>query len=953
MKRIISVLLITAMLFSMLIATIPLAAEDSGFTSFDAENVGNNVVTDANRNTYSVPAGAIAISSKNGLKNMQNNKYYYLTADITLSAGEAATYASGVSVLTGITLDGCGYKITLNNASLFSKTKDITVKNITFEGAITANDNSNYHILNSGDVQGYTNLENVTASVDFTVTNKQNRKSVGALSPSLSNSTVKNVLNEGNVTVTQATTKIDAIGGIFGKANRTTFVNVVNKGSITVANITSPSQMVIGGIVGYATESSFTNCVNSGAITNSAKLNDLGDVYIGGITAYTTTYTKFNNCSNIGDITITLNGTVTALGGIVAMIFGEGAEFNACSNAGVIEMKQLKSGQSGESAVTVEPKDVGMGIAGILGVSRAKNISFKDCSNSANITTVSRGKVGVGGILGYQYCTSAIAQSLSIEDCSNSGNIDEIGAGAMLGGIVGSIRGIVSTVIQDVTNSGDVTVSPSANFNWRSAAGICGFYGSAGGKMVNNNTKLVTLMDFYSCSNTGNITNSSHAGGILGRSEEIDCEMLYTTFYNCINKGAISATNGMSAGIYGQPNSRGYLNIEWCINEGNITASGSGGVDKDAGGIISTTGKYFTSIIISKTKNSGEVNAVDKAGGIAARTSQEPVISERGKVLIENCLNEGKVYSGSRVLSLAAGIIAYSKSSVTIRGCINKGAVSALDTANGVPITYDGTLVSEAKDNYYLSGKSSATSAKVGEAKSSAQIEQIVSKMTFQAKNNPYNLTKLYEQAITYYPQDHTEDSWAPMAVAIEKASTLLSNPNSAQEDMDSAVEELKIALGGLVLTGEQDFTKLEIAIARGEELGIQWESFSWLDLFVAIRDGKAIINLDEEEKVKLLQSEIDKAEQRINQAIADLLEKPPLQGDIDVDEKGQMTMQTLRPEVSGTTASENTETKNSQSTDETVEIDLGCSGLIGGGVVIATAIAVLSAGMLIKKKED
>ena len=65
------------------------------------------------------------------------------------------------------------------------------------------------------------------------------------------------------------------------------------------------------------------------------------------------------------------------------------------------------------------------------------------------------------------------------------------------------------------------------------------------------------------------------------------------------------------------------------------------------------------------------------------------------------------------------------------------------------------------------------------------------------------------------------------------------------------------------------------------------------------------------------------------------------------------MTMQTLRPEVSGTTASENTETKNSQSTDETVEIDLGCSGLIGGGVVIATAIAVLSAGMLIKKKED
>jgi pectate lyase len=132
MKKTISIILVVTMLVSMLLAAIPASAAEA----LELEKVGNKIINDTNRAEYvaSLPAGAIAVASKSDLiGQVQNDKYYYLTANITFGEGE---YAMGVNLLENATIDGCGYTVTIGGTSLFGKTKNLTVKNLTIEGAI-------------------------------------------------------------------------------------------------------------------------------------------------------------------------------------------------------------------------------------------------------------------------------------------------------------------------------------------------------------------------------------------------------------------------------------------------------------------------------------------------------------------------------------------------------------------------------------------------------------------------------------------------------------------------------------------------------------------------------------------------------------------------------------------------------------------------------------------------
>ncbi len=943
MKKVISIFLIVTLLFAMTAVVIPASAEEI----FDPTNVGNNVINSENRAEYvsTLPEGAIAVDSKSDLIGAtESGKYYYLTADITFGTGEYASPVSGTTTLDGVTIDGCGYTITLKNAALFAKTKNLTVKNVTFDGAITASNNSQYHILNSELPEGYINIENVTASVDFVIINKTDRKTVGALSENVNNSTVKNVLNEGSVTLKSSTTKINAIGGMFGTASRTTFENVVNKGTLTVEGIDLSSNVAIGGIVGYAEKGTFKNCVNEGAIKSAAKGTE---VYLGGITAYTGTRSTFENCTNNGDITILAGGKITAMGGIMAMVSGAGVDFYNCTNNGAITM----NGADGDTpaAVTGEPSNApGMGIGGILGISRAKDVNIYGSSNTKNISIIASGTVAAGGILGHQYCTAAIAQNLCIEKCTNSGNITDSGAGAMLGGIAGSIRGVISTVIQDSVNTGKVTVS-GTGLSWRSAGGICGMYGSVGGKLTGGNRNLDIAFDIYCCTNKGAISNTGNAGGILGHNEEMSANGLVMTFYGCTNEGAVSSSKANAAGIFGYPASKGFIVINYCENKGVINGL-------DAGGIISTPTTTFDGITIKNTKNSADINGVNNAAGIITKSNQELTVP-----VIEKCLNTGKVHAKTVSYGLSGGIIAYSRTDVIINDCVNKGTISSVNTDMAHPITHAQTVIKESKGNVYLSGCASATSISHGTAKNATQINEIIATMIFKCNNNPYNLTKAYKDATALYAQDHTTESWAPLAEAITKAEELLADRNALQVDMDAVVVDIREAIAGLVLSGKLDFRRLEQAIIDGEEEGKNWYTLTWLELFKAIRDAKVIMNLEPEEKEKLLQSDIDNAAERIYQAIRDLLEKPPIQGEIDVEANGDFSVGTLRPETSDNT------TKPTETTTEEVEeeewseplidmsgdVNINCQTLIGGGAIALSAIVAIAAGIALKKKED
>ena len=958
MKKIISIFLILTMIFAMCVALIPASAAEAAAT-FDPSKVGNNVVTNDNRAQYvaSLPAGAIAVGSKSDLKGkMQSGKYYYLTNNVTFSSGEYASAVSGTSVLENVTIDGCGYTITLNNAALFDSVKNLTVKNLTFDGTITANNNSQYHVISkTTDSKGYLNIENVTASVDFAITNKTDSRTVGALSDCVNNSTVKNVLNEGNVTVKNGTTKIKAIGGMFGTAHTTKFINVVNKGALTVEKFTVSTSVAIGGIVGYSEKSDYTNCVNSGAIKTAMNGKE---IYLGGIVGYTGTKSVLDGCTNSGALTISAGGTVTSLGGIMAMVSGEGVEIYNSNNNGTISMSAASG--SNAAAATSEPSNSpGMGIGGILGISRAKNIIIKNCNNTKNISIIASGTVAAGGIMGYQYCTAAIAESLNIEKCSNSGSITDSGSGAMLGGIVGSVRGILSAVVQDSTNTGSVTVS-GTTLAWRSAGGICGMYGSVGGKMTGGDRNLAIAFDIYCCTNKGVITNTGAAGGMLGHNEEMAADKLVMTFYGCVNEGKITSSGSNAAGIYGYPLSKGYIVVNLCENRADVS-----GVD--AGGIISTPSVSFEGISIKNAKNSGNITGAQNAGGIATKGNQEITTA-----IFENCLNTGKVHANSVMHGLSGGIVSYSKTAITIKNCVNMGNITSVVEGFAHPISHSQTVVTEdSTGNVYLKGTADASFIGHGEAKTSEQVSSIAEGMNFSCNNNPYNLTKAFEQANQFYPQDHTPESWQLLGEALARAEQLLADPNAAQADMDETVEDIKLGLKLIIRTGERDFSKLEQAIIDGEEEGKNWYTLTWLELFKAIRDAKLILNLEEEEKEKLLQSDIDKATNRIYQAIRDLIEKPPIQGEIDVEANGDFTVGTLRPQATTVTTPQNTtstsgddgeileEEEEEEYSDPlidmsgTIDLNLNCQGLIGGGAIALTAVVAIATGFALKKKED
>ena len=939
MKKLISILLIVTMLLATLLAAIPASAE-----AINVDSVGNKVVTDANRDEYvaTLPAGAVAVSSKSDLiGKVQNSKYYYLTSNITFSAGEFASAVSGTSVLTGVTIDGCGYTINIGGTSLFGKTKNLTVKNLTIDGSINSNNNSVYHSLNAYGSEGYVNIQNVTASVDITVINKTDRRSVGALAASISGSTVKNLLNEGNILLKGDTTKLDAIGGIFGVASNSTLENVVNKGSVTVEGISVSTTLSIGGIVGRSDKTSYKNCVNSGAITTSSKANE---TYVGGIVSYSGTKTVFNDCTNNGDITVRGDGRVTAIGGIMAMVSGDGAEIYGCINNGEIKMQ--------DNARTAEPGDLGMGIGGILGITRSVETYIKDSRNNKSITVIASGTVAAGGVLGYQYNSkaatnkSAIAKVLSIEACANVGTITDNGSGAMLGGIAGAIRGVINTVIQESDNSGNVIMSGGSHA-WRAAGGILGVYGSLGSRLTGGDRNLPIALDIYCCTNLGAVSNTNYAGGLLGHNEEMAADELVMTFYGCLNAGAVTSTRNNAAGIFGCPLSRGYLIVNYCENRGAVNGS-------DAGGIISTPSATFAEIHITNTKNSGDITGSNNAGGIAAKTTQE-----LGSVTFEKCLNTGKVFANSTIYGLAGGMIGYSKSGVMLGGCVNTGKVTSLIEDMAYPISHPQTPIKVLKENIYLKGTADATDILHGSSKTAAEVDAVIATMSFQCANNPFNLNKAYADACKYYPQDHTEESWVLLGSARKEAEELLADPNAAQEDMDRVVVDIRNGISVLVLTGLRDFAGLEQAIIDGEEEGKNWYTLTWLELFKAIRDAKEILRLEDEEKEKLLQSDIDKASERIYQAIRDLIEKPPIQGEIDVEANGDFTVGTLRPPATTVTTTATTEESTVPVEESTPLLDLkdevkiNCNGLIGGGAIVLTALIAIGAGVAMRKKED
>lgn len=241
--------------------------------------------------------------------------------------------------------------------------------------------------------------------------------------------------NKGNITGKTA------IGGIVGFVNKTAnstkyeMTDCFNYGDITTTMSGNPS----GGIaVFYTPLSKFINCRNEGNV------NNLGNVYAGGIAGYYSaiptadTPVLFENCINNGEV----NAEKNQAGGITASVY-HFVTLKNCGNTGAINAPTMAGGicsginsASGKligcwntGSVTVKSSRAG-GIAGYNSyqseITDCWNAGFVTSTGTVQNTNTSTGSCQIGGIAG----TSGAIMT----NCYNVGQVKGL---SQTGGLVG------------------------------------------------------------------------------------------------------------------------------------------------------------------------------------------------------------------------------------------------------------------------------------------------------------------------------------------------------------------------------------------------------------------------------------------------------------------------------------------------------------------------------------
>lgn len=763
-----------------------------------------------------------------------------------------------------------------------------------------------------------------------------------------------------------------AIGGFVGSIGPATFENCVNEGSFTIAgkfNVNNTgwknaddSQLYLGGLIGTAGSGLvMKNCENKGAINVSientytmntlpVKDGNLEDTLahrfaLGGVVGSISVSAKLTDVQNTGKITLDKT-CVSDMGGVVGFIGGTKATLTDVDNKGAIEFKNGAALDQGE--------DAGMGLGGIVGMSKANSIIFENCDNTAAITYANilskegaradgggnpyyhTAVAGIGGILGYSYQSNT--EEVALYNCHNTGAMTEAShatRAAFIGGIVGGVRGVTKFLAYNCSNSSNLATNHGG---WASIGGIVGQLASVGNWMHSGNKNIEATFDIRGCKNTGSLSSGAlDVGGMLGGNNEMgDALKLVMTFFHCENNGAV--TGNRAGGIYGAANSKGYLNIEYSKNTGAIVGK------KQAGGIVGSA-ENLTDVTIKNSQNNGTVTDPARAGGIAG------TVNVTGKLSITDCYNSAKIkVNGSDGAHVASGILAYATASnAVIDKCVNKGTVECGNKTNQAAITV--TQVTFTGTNYYLSGCVSGTSGLLGTAKNESEINNIVKNMVFALGGDPFRLIQLIDEVAKYIKSDYKDASWNTLTSKLNTAKTTAADAKASQATIDAAKKALEDAIASLDPKA-LDLTEYNKQVNKFKSLDKKdWDSNTYLEVKRAVEAADEIKGTP-----KALQSVFDKAVKLIASNIAALKPREDTQGEIDVDANGDFTLPDLRPTATQTQATTvPTETTPAETEPDVVEEEEegGCGGIIGGAAIAVTAILAIGAGISLKKKEN
>ena len=331
--------------------------------------------------------------------------------------------------------------------------------------------------------------------------------------------------------------RMGGIAGCVGSGEPVVLSRCCNYGSVKNASgVKMTGNLYLGGIVGQITNPNTTIeiCSNFAEINLSTKANGLvSSSFAGGIVGRIGAVdgVTIDGCSNEGKVSTSINIKVAHyIGGIVGMDHqpAEGGTYNViinkCTNAGEVGAgSQSKSGYYG----------------GIIGCTMSRTL-ISDCENllagrifkNNNHTSES----GYGGILGKASgCEGAL-----VSGCTNAAPLVESGSvtnGTEVYHAFGGIAGIANIDMQNCSNSGDITVSYSANTTLHCAGGIAGLHEG---------------FKISGCSNTGalNTTLNCPTGGLIGLQLDAALSTGEGCSVDCYITSGQADTGGMLVGKY-------------------------------------------------------------------------------------------------------------------------------------------------------------------------------------------------------------------------------------------------------------------------------------------------------------------------------------------------------------------------------------------------------------------
>ena len=405
-------------------------------------------------------------------------------------------YASGEAGVEWATAGGC-FGTVGDNATLVENCDNKGQVTVDAQMINTAKSSSSFGGVigvSMADVKGCDNLASKTTSLSGMSVNCHMGGVLGyshaAVSDCVLSAPMKTNYDVSSLTTNQKSA-INNIGGIVGyaKDGGSAIKDCETTSSASIESECN-GQIRFGGIVGMVYVD-VLGCDNNAKMQVNRGALEGGFVsYIGGIIGWQNAGKDVKECSNSGNLSVTMDkySKKSYVAGIVANT--KGTAIISCSNSGSIDFDG--------GAMTAQ-----MYISGICGMNdNATASSYEDLSNSGNIS-VSNWKNSsynyIGGITG-QYSKAGN----TYKNLSNSGDIVSEAASKMRLGGIGAAINSKGKVVENVTNTGSISMTNGLKDS--QIGGIAGYWGAG---------------DLKQAASSGTVTGAksaagSFAGGIIG-----------------------------------------------------------------------------------------------------------------------------------------------------------------------------------------------------------------------------------------------------------------------------------------------------------------------------------------------------------------------------------------------------------------------------------------------------